>query len=146
MPTYPHVTLACFDCKQVGSVPASDSSLPRRHLAPTQWSNWAASGPGVCVPSLRVTWNQVGSCTGSARQWLRPWQFRLRLQQAQSPPLSSGLHHMSYVVRQSLCLTPTVKKHVTYCGLICPSIKTNTVKIWSNKVKIWVNKVKIKYK
>ena len=25
MPTYPHVTLACFDCKRVGSVPASDS-------------------------------------------------------------------------------------------------------------------------
>ena len=41
---------------------------------------------------------------------------------------------------------PTVKKHVTYCGLICPSIKTNIVEIWSNKVKIWVNKVKIKYK
>ena len=145
MSTYPHVTLACFDCKQGGSVPASDSSLPRRHLAPTQWSNCAASGLSQW-PSLRVTWNQVGSCTGSARQWLRPWQFRLRLQQAQSPPLSSGLHHMSYVVRQSRCLTPTVKKHVTYCGLICPSIKTNIVEKWSNKVKIWVNKVKTKYK
>ena len=145
MPTYPHVTLASFDCKQVGSVPASDSSLPRRHLAPTQWSNCAASGLSQW-PSLRVTWNQVGSCTGGARQWLRPWQFRLRLQQAQSPPLSSGLHHMSYVVRQSLWLTPTVKKCVTYYGLTCSSIKTNMVEIWSNKVKIWVNKVQIKYK
>ena len=145
MPTYPHVTLACFDCKRVGSVPASDSSLPRRHLAPTQWSNCAASGLSQW-PSLRVTWNQVGSC--SARQWRGPWQFtgRLRLWQAQSLPLSSGLHRMSYVVRQCLTPTVTVEKCVTYYGLICPSIKTNMVIIWSNKVKIWVNKVKIKYK
>ena len=76
----------------------------------------------------------------------RALSVRLRLWLAQSLPLSYGLHHMSYVVRQPECLTPTVKKCVTYHGLICPSIKTNMVKIWSNKVKIWVNKVEIKYK
>ena len=89
MPTYPHVTLACFDCKQVGSVPASDSTLqlPRQCRGPCYDSD---------ETNLDQTW--------------------------------------------------AMEKYVTYCGLICPSIKTNTVENWSNKVKIWVNKVKIKYK
>ena len=42
--------------------------------------------------------------------------------------------------------TRAMEKYVAYHGLICPSIKTDMVKIWSNKVKIWVNKVEIKYK
>jgi hypothetical protein len=135
MPTHPHVTLACFDCKRVGSVPASNSSLPRQHLAPTGHyclasgvSQWASS---------RVTWNQAGSC--SARQWLGPWQFRLRLWQAQSLLLSSGLQAVFDPNNDS-------KKCVTYYGVTCPSIKTNIVIIWPNKVQTWVNKVKLKYK
>jgi hypothetical protein len=58
MPTHQHTTLACFDCKRVGSVPASDSSLPGRHPAPTGpyctasgLSQWAPSGVTQMKPS-----------------------------------------------------------------------------------------------
>ena len=72
--------LACFDCKRVGSVPASDSmwQLPRQ-----------SSGP--CYDSDETNLGQT-------------W---------------------------------AMEKYVTYYGLICPRMKTNTVKIWSNKVNIW---------
>ena len=80
MPTYPHVTLACVDCKLVGSVPASDSTwqLPRQCRGPCYDSD---------ETNLDQTW--------------------------------------------------AMEKYVTYYGLICPRMKTNTVKIWSNKVNIW---------
>ena len=72
--------LACFDCKRVGSVPASDSmwQLPRQ-----------SSGP--CYDSDETNLDQT-------------W---------------------------------AMEEYVTYYGLICPRMKTNTVKIWSNKVNIW---------
>jgi len=44
MPTYPHcdVTLACFDCKQGGSVPASDSVIwSPSHV--TRCSSWSVT-------------------------------------------------------------------------------------------------------
>ena len=82
MPAYPHVTLACFDCKVAGSVlPAS------RHRGP-------------CFDSDETNLDQ----------------------------------------------TQAMEKYETIYGLICPSTKTNKVKIWSNKVKIWSNRVKMKYK
>ena len=76
MPTYPHVTLGCFDCKQGGSVPASDSSWPRlrsrRHLAPTQGPYCTASGLSQWASS-RVFWNQVGPCCARlVTQWWGP--------------------------------------------------------------------------
>ena len=128
MPTYPHVTLACFDCKRVGSVPASDSSLPRQHLVRCFWSVSVGSFESDLKPS------RILQCQTVARALAVHWQAETLA--STEPPLIiwSPSHAIRCRVRQ--CLTPTVKKHVTYCGLICPSIKTNTVKMSKNMVKI----------
>ena len=52
MPTYPHVTLACFDCKQVGSVPASDSVIwSPSHV--TRCSSWSVTDLTLTIADPR---------------------------------------------------------------------------------------------
>ena len=68
MPTYPHVTHACFDCKRVGSVPASDSSLPRQHLVRSFWSVSVGSFESDLKPS------RILQCQTVARALAVHWQ------------------------------------------------------------------------